>query len=851
MRKLLMTTLVVLAAVTMVSADRASDLEKNYLATIDELIPGMAAKEIVDREEPQQKLERMCFDVGGPGKELERKALCSAMAKRLDPDTPMLARVWMLRKLDQLGREEVVDVLSNLLSDEDDRIRELTRGALQNNPVPAAAAALREELRKTPASNTEWRVGLINALGWRADADSVDTLREYVASEQPAEVAGAAMVALARIGTDEAIEILVKMSDSDSDALNETLRNARFEAAERLLDRGEKSQATAIYNLYIKPAHPERVRIAALQGLVRSQGADVLPRLFRLMSGPDDRLKLAAYQCAIDVEGSSATAWLAGRLETANAAMRVRLLEILAQRGDRTALASVVKMANSDQKRVRIEGLVALAHLADASVVKLLVERAAGPHPSEANPARESLHRAAGKDIDEAILAMVPNAEPAVHAELIKAIAARRIASGTPLLLEAIKSKEDLVRAAGISALSDLGEMEDLPGLVQMLVEAEGAQTRQAAETAVTRVCMRVEDPENRAEPVIKALGSGGPDADGSLLRVLGVIQGKAAFEAVRSSLKSDEAVVAESAVTALSQWRDPIARDTLWDIAKSSTQPARREMALSGAIRLIREDGGMPPEKKCDWLIQAMDLSDRTDSRRSAIRAMGTAPTIKALEFLNRQLEDPTVRQVAAEAALDVAVRISGQHPDDALATIRRIESLAITEELTAVARRVLDRMTSYCVSWMISGPYRMEGVKGGLLMEQEFTPEDDVDKAEWRPQPITTLDQPGRFDFGENETNCCVYLKTKVWVPSGQKAQFAVGSDDGIKVWVNDDVVHVNNVSRGVTCDEDRFEVVLDEGWNDVLLKVTQGSGGFGFCCAVRTPDGKIVEGLKFKAD
>ena len=55
-------------------------------------------------------------------------------------------------------------------------------------------------------------------------------------------------------------------------------------------------------------------------------------------------------------------------------------------------------------------------------------------------------------------------------------------------------------------------------------------------------------------------------------------------------------------------------------------------------------------------------------------------------------------------------------------------------------------------------------------------------------------------------------------------------VGSDDGVKVWLNGEVVHVNNVHRGTTGIQDLFRVDLRAGSNLLLVKVTDRFGHWG---------------------
>ena len=66
-------------------------------------------------------------------------------------------------------------------------------------------------------------------------------------------------------------------------------------------------------------------------------------------------------------------------------------------------------------------------------------------------------------------------------------------------------------------------------------------------------------------------------------------------------------------------------------------------------------------------------------------------------------------------------------------------------------------------------------------------------------------------------------VYVKS----PDARKALVSAGSDDGLKAWVNGKQVIANNANRPATPDSDEAPVDLKAGWNQVLLKITQGSG------------------------
>ena len=65
-------------------------------------------------------------------------------------------------------------------------------------------------------------------------------------------------------------------------------------------------------------------------------------------------------------------------------------------------------------------------------------------------------------------------------------------------------------------------------------------------------------------------------------------------------------------------------------------------------------------------------------------------------------------------------------------------------------------------------------------------------------------------------------------------------------MKVWLNDKVVHANNVIRGNTPGEDKVKIMLNRGVNRLLLKVTQGAGEWSACCRIRAPDGAALDGV-----
>ncbi len=86
-----------------------------------------------------------------------------------------------------------------------------------------------------------------------------------------------------------------------------------------------------------------------------------------------------------------------------------------------------------------------------------------------------------------------------------------------------------------------------------------------------------------------------------------------------------------------------------------------------------------------------------------------------------------------------------------------------------------------------------------------------------------------------GRPGTDVVAYAYTTITRDRGGPALLALGSDDGVRVWVNGKLVHDHAIRRGVRPDEDVAEASFRAGANAVLVKVEQGTGDWGLCLRV----------------
>jgi hypothetical protein len=226
--------------------------------------------------------------------------------------------------------------------------------------------------------------------------------------------------------------------------------------------------------------------------------------------------------------------------------------------------------------------------------------------------------------------------------------------------------------------------------------------------------------------------------------------------------------------------------------------------------------------------------------------------PALQALKLAQDLLEDPALSAEAAQSAVQVASLIAVQHEPEARAVLEKVaqgSKDARLKDSTLKALQKLDANAGFIKQWQVSPVYRKEGATFSALFEIPFPPESGG--GEWKPLPPgTPPEPPWSMDllkaFGGEQ--CVAYARTRVFSPKTQECILEMGTDDGVKAWLNGKVVHSNNTARPLAAGQDKAKATLNGGWNLLLLKVTQNNLGWGFIVRCVTPQGTRLEGVRF---
>jgi HEAT repeat protein len=832
---------------------------QNYTEFLDGLLPAISAPDVADRERVQRQLERACVHASAPGNESRRTELCQAMVARLGPETAPAARAYLLRRLERIGNADCVPALSKLLDDRDPQVREAARRAVQNIPGPAAGLALEEALRKT--GEPAWRVALINALAARREQSALRAVSAYTEAEQP-EVALAAIAALGDMGgMAQVFALQAVMAEADT-----VRKAAAAEALLRIMDRltaaGEgRAAMPVLWQMTGDASLPVCVRGAALRVLVSADPTQAKPHVLRALA--DDQtpeLRPVAARLLAQIPDQDVIFTIVMTLDTLPADVQCVLLDVLADRGGKGKLP-VLAALDSKEEVVRVAAVKALQKLGDVSDIPRLARLAALNEGSIRDAARSTLQRLRGFNIDPALMVELDRQkEPGIRAEITRALAGRHFKLAVPRLLALASEPSPVLRAAVYEALGQLAGADATAELIGFLMADQDEDAAAAADDAIVELAQRDEDRDRRAAPLLAALKGASGAASGRLLHVLGRLQGPAALAAVRAALKSYDGASADAAFRALADWGDAAVLDDLIQFAGSENE-TRHALALRGYVRLVRLPSDRPAEQTLEMLKRAMSLARGPDEQKLVLAGLGDVPNPAALEEIQTCLRDAGLRDEAAAAMVSVARRIAPRCPEDAKAALEKVVAAGAAEAPTNQARDALKAIQDHAGTigvWEISGPYSVEGKGFADVFACEFEPETGGNSgtksgATWKPLTATRSDDPWIFDLRKVDkgTNCCAYARTGVWSDKERPARLELGSDDGVKVWLNGQLVHSNSASRGVTPGEDKVEIKLQRGWNSLLLKIVQSSGNWGFACAVRDPAGQPIPDLKFNAN
>lgn len=769
----------------------------------------------------------------------------------LQSDAPPADKAFACKQLAIWGGPEAIPALAPLLADE--QLASWARIALEAIPDPASDAVLREAAQRLTGLRL---VGVINSIGVRRDRQAVALLTAKLKDPDP-EVAAAAAVALGHIGGEPAARALSAALASAAGA-PESVRSAVAQGAilcaERFLADGQTSPAQALYDAVRRAPVPKPRLLEATRGAILARQADGLGLLLETLRAPDKDLFRIGLRAARELPGQAVTEALAAELPRLPQARQPAVLLAVADRADAAVLPTLAAATRSDSRELRLAALSVLEEKGDVSCVPVLLEAAVSAEADVAASAKAALRRLPAGQVDTELAARLRQATGPSRQLLVELAGQRRITAAVPELIKAADAPEPPVRLAAIKALGETVSLAELEVLTGVLAKAKDQDELAAAEAALESACLRLPDKAACTDKLLARFPACAAPARCAILRLLGGLGTAPALAAVQAALSSPDPTEQDAAFRVLADWPEVSALPALVDFCQRTTNATQRTLALRGCVRLLGQ-GGQPVSQILKTYESLLAAAKGPEDRRLVLSGLAKVADPAALKLVEPLTSEPAIEAEAEQAMLGIASLSLGIAPESARALATRLKAQSQHPPTRARATdllETLDKIEGYLTAWQVAGPYT-QPEPGRRLFDTAFPPEKGNGQVGWKPLPAATQPKrPWMLDLlaalgGDRRV---AYARTWVWSDSAQPARVELGSDDGHKLWLNGQLILQANRGGAATPGEFKADVTLRQGWNALLLKVTQDTGPWEFCLRLRSRSGEKLEGLRHQA-
>ena len=305
---------------------------------------------------------------------------------------------------------------------------------------------------------------------------------------------------------------------------------------------------------------------------------------------------------------------------------------------------------------VRISAIEALGAVGDREDIDSLIRILQSADRAEQTAAAKSLIRLEGGDVSREITQVMNGADSKLRVQLIEILAQRRAFESVEELLNAARDQEATVRQAAMKALGKLATPEQVGGMIQGVLAAEPGAERGAAEKQVMIVANRIEDPQQRAAPILAAMKRMDRQDRLAILSVVGRVGGSEARQVIEQEIANRDALRHSAGIRAIANWPTAEIAPRLFELAERDPHRSHRITALRAAIRVAPLPDERSDAQRLALLKKAMEMATR-DAERILILDRSRAVRIpETLRFVLPYVGKPPLSEQACLTVVELA---------------------------------------------------------------------------------------------------------------------------------------------------------------------------------------------------
>jgi HEAT repeat protein len=397
-------------------------------------------------------------------------------------------------------------------------------------------------------------------------------------------------------------------------------------------------------------------RLAAMSIVTEVLGSDAIRMLLEAADDPDVAIRGGALRLATSIPGTDITQKWISRYTKVSPVAKPDILFMLGERGDDLAVPLMTRAMQDPSPVIAGEAVSALAKLQGVAAVEPILEWIL-TNDSEAG------HRAAAVALttilDSTGLKKVAERLPESTAHGTVTLIQLLSWSGDKRYFQTVfpyTGSEDIaVRAAAIASLSALASCGDQEQIISLLGQAEGKAETAEMERALVSAAMRCEDPSERSDAILGALGKSGDKL--SLIPLLAVTGGEKALKRVAYEFENGDAITRDACFDALSHWTDHSATRVLRDICASGNKTFGMP-AFDAYLRMVSV-APVTTERKLLLFKDIAPYAAPPDAKSALIDLIASLQIRSAQLFLLSYYNDPSTAEGSEAAAAAASMKL------------------------------------------------------------------------------------------------------------------------------------------------------------------------------------------------
>ncbi len=623
-----------------------------------------------------------------PGADQERRMVAGILARVLVKSSDKEVKFFFINQLQFVGSDETVPVLAEYLDDE--KLCDAASGALLVIGTDAAEKAFLKALSSTSPKNLPM---IVHALGQLQSAAAAKSLAKYVSSED-ATLRRVAIQALGNMGDESSIPFLAKASKVDEPYEKDIAASAYLRLAERLNQEGHGKACVEICRQVLQgedSLYPVNIQCQALSIL-----ADFGARghLLAAVDGENPMLQAAALALAEKGTESRGTVQWIRLLRKILPERQIKVVAMLGRRGDRMALPAIREFLGHDNRALWMAALQAEVQLDRTAAVLDLTHAMKTAQGDEISQIRSLLLQVPTEPMVAAVLDSLNQASAEKRVVLIEILAERRAHTAVNAVFGLTAAVESSVNIAATKALAKMATQKDLPGIVSLMLWTESARQQAEAGRAIVTLCLKNENVQDRAAPLLAAYGSANTAKRIAIIKLLPAIGGSKAFQTIQTGTQSNDSKTRDAAIRGLAQWKDGEALDAQFKMASETEAMNYHVMNLKGYIDLVAGNA-VQSQDKVAYYGKAISIARRQEEKKQALSKLALIRTNESLAVVTTLLGDSLLGEEATLAVMKIVFGKGKDQPltgGEVLSALQKVVNSGKTFEGKAKAKAHLD---------------------------------------------------------------------------------------------------------------------------------------------------------------